>query len=186
MCTVGFSVNRRNSLRSPACAGKSLRQACGSAPSKDHPRVCGEKCVSRVPRSFSVGSPPRVRGKVDIEHRKPHPHGITPACAGKSMADSRGCRRPRDHPRVCGEKRPPNQKRCPGVGSPPRVRGKDHQDQLHPLPGGITPACAGKRRLYGRTGRAVRDHPRVCGEKCRSTVLALPTSGSPPRVRGKD
>ena len=182
---MGFSVNRRNSLRSPACAGKSLRQACGSAPSKDHPRVCGEKCVSRVPRSFSVGSPPRVRGKVDIEHRKPHPHGITPACAGKSMADSRGCRRPRDHPRVCGEKLISNTGSRIPMGSPPRVRGKVWRTVAAAGDPGITPACAGKRGR-GRAARERRgDHPRVCGEKVKRDGGAAAPPGSPPRVRGK-
>ena len=71
------------------------------------------------------------------------------------------------------------------TGSPPRVRGKGR-----PLPTGrrrgrITPACAGKRRSERKTREAIRDHPRVCGEK-----LALPPQcharrGSPPRVRGK-
>ena len=50
-------------------------------------------------------------------------------------------------------------------GSPPHVRGKVVLVG-HDQPGdGITPACAGKRPypIYGPD--ALRDHPRMCGEK---------------------
>ena len=52
--------------------------------SQDHPRVCGEKYSFAHFFSPSLGSPPRVRGKV--EWRNP-----------EIYADE-------DHPRVCGEK----------------------------------------------------------------------------------
>ena len=36
---------------------------------KDHPRVCGEK-LKNVELTFSVlGSPPRVRGEDEMQHR---------------------------------------------------------------------------------------------------------------------
>ena len=48
----------------PACAGKSPQRAhCSPAP-WDHPRVCGEKCPPGKFFFMTVGSPPRVRGKV--------------------------------------------------------------------------------------------------------------------------
>ena len=71
---------------------------------------------------------------------------------------------------------------------------------------GITPACAGKSSVSDTLHALQRDHPRVCGEKCRFLVLLAlfgritpacagkrPLSlvwmtcetGSPPRVRGK-
>ena len=65
------------------------------------------------------------------------------------------------------------------------MRGKVHfrQDRAHVV--GITPACAGKRTIYGRLLRYNRDHPRVCGEKSTSTSMMNCGWGSPPRVRGK-
>ena len=49
----------------------------------------------------------------------------------------------------------------------------------------ITPAYAGKSKVIDCFVQAVKDHPRVCGEKRFSAVFHLATSGSPPRVRGK-
>ena len=50
----------------------------------------------------------------------------------------------------------------------------------------ITPACAGKSRLFFCSRLNPEDHPRMCGEK---RGIRLPGSlgrGSPPHVRGKD
>ena len=71
------------------------------------------------------------------------------------------------------------------VGSPPRVRGKAVWKDIKQAEAGITPACAGKSAFPEFEGNAVRDHPRVCGEKT-FTVKNVPgAEGSPPRVRGK-
>ena len=71
---------------SPAYAGKShLRQRPAQGP-QDHPRVCGEKLYTPCVIAPSVGSPPRMRGKV--------------------LLRSSGDIREWDHPRVCGEKKP--------------------------------------------------------------------------------
>ena len=49
----------------------------------------------------------------------------------------------------------------------------------------ITPAYAGKSASRRKYVSAVRDHPRLCGEKL-SHLLWQPTSlGSPPPMRGK-
>ena len=72
----------------PAHAGK--RRSIGrlSQPTRDHPRVCGEKCSSVRSASHRRGSPPRVRGKVcDLTIIRVH-HGITPAYAGKRLKRS--------------------------------------------------------------------------------------------------
>ena len=49
----------------------------------------------------------------------------------------------------------------------------------------ITPAYAGKslKLIVGVVG--TQDHPRVCGEKERSSLMKLQRMGSPPRMRGK-
>ena len=51
---------------------------------RDHPRVCGEKEYVDREQDAEKGSPPRVRGKVNLP---------------TNVVDKR-----RDHPRVCGEK----------------------------------------------------------------------------------
>ena len=88
----------------PACAGKSEPPGSGLGASGDHPRMCGEKVFCIRCTAHTVGSPPHVRGKVPFLFLLSSPHGITPACAGKSC--SRVALRTvcRDHPRMCGEK----------------------------------------------------------------------------------
>ena len=70
-------------------------------------------------------------------------------------------------------------------GSPPRMRGKDGVNDSAQAVTGITPAYAGKSGFVSAVHLAIRDHPRVCGEKALSTFSSRKNSGSPPRMRGK-
>ena len=129
----------------PACAGKRHVERLRFALSGDHPRVCGEKLATGAAKVGGWGSPPRVRGKDAIQRHPSRGFGITPACAGKSKAQTVKMMWLRDHPRVCGEK-----VFCPSQGwknggSPPRVRGKAASRAAPCVRAGITPACAGKR-----------------------------------------
>ena len=72
----------------PACAGKSPRKFSHPLPSRDHPRVCGEKNSDNEGSLPETGSPPRVRGKVLYELELSPLGGITPACAGKRLKRS--------------------------------------------------------------------------------------------------
>ena len=68
----------------PACAGKTGFLVVAAHGSKDHPRVCGEnKCNGKLPYR-DLGSPPRVRGKLDEKPYGEFKFRITPACAGKT------------------------------------------------------------------------------------------------------
>ena len=169
----------------PACAGKRGWTMVPESTSRDHPRVCGEKSPLSKESVLEWGSPPRVRGKGPPLPDSDGPAGITPACAGKRKACVPLMSRDRDHPRVCGEKAAYLRAVWVPKGSPPRVRGKvSHAVTAHLLPG-ITPACAGKSLATTASCHFLEDHPRVCGEK-----LPLPGPGwwpwgSPPRVRGK-
>ena len=149
----------------PACAGKRLLRSGLPGAQKDHPRVCGEKYHRLVVCPQHKGSPPRVRGKVVVVLAVPSPLGITPACAGKRRGPPRGISAKRDHPRVCGEKQGRGETLGAGVGSPPRVRGKEYPPRFSCGRSGITPACAGKSTAGTAAGARTRDHPRVCGEK---------------------
>ena len=124
----------------PAYAGKRGHRRFGPGTIRDHPRVCGEKSKTQPDCLYPVGSPPRMRGKVN-----------TVQVANKSGGW--------DHPRVCGEKSMAAvQSGCTALGSPPRMRGKVFIASGHAIaPKGITPAYAGKRftlylRLPSRTG----------------------------------
>ena len=69
----------------PACAGKTFMIFAKSISTRDHPRVCGENVNSEGERMSRAGSPPRVRGKPSPFRRSTPDHGITPACAGKTL-----------------------------------------------------------------------------------------------------
>ena len=151
----------------------------------DHPRVCGEKSAWTHLQVETQGSPPRMRGKgsvavIGCQHR-----GITPAYAGKRGSSIINRIGNRDHPRVCGEKRRGTPQGHPGLGSPPRMRGKVCTELLETLEKRITPAYAGKRFLCSDMSSPCRDHPRVCGEKPLITEIRPFVVGSPPRMRGK-
>ena len=170
----------------PAYAGKSIQRGRPDHASRDHPRVCGEKhlCSGR-PLSL-WGSPPRMRGKAEPGFVLWVTSGITPAYAGKRELNSLTSWQWRDHPRVCGEKLSVDVCIVHQVGSPPRMRGKVGWSAERSGPEGITPAYAGKRGRCPNPSQLLRDHPRVCGEKSLSLWNSPLSSGSPPRMRGKD
>ena len=145
--------------------------------------MCGEKIRAVSATTASVGSPPRVRGKVStvrISHRH---NRITPACAGKRTWPSPAAQPLWDHPRVCGEKpvSVPPMYQLPG--SPCGEKGRPTAASA--CPSGITPACAGKSAGVDDRCRLRQDHPRVCGEKPTEPEMLRSALGSPPRVRGK-
>ena len=70
-------------------------------------------------------------------------------------------------------------------GSPPRGRGKVFCVALCIDFLGITPAWAGKSKIWNEWFRDEKDHPRVGGEKFETLPLEIRNKGSPPRGRGK-
>ena len=68
----------------PAWAGKSQERPAPAGGSWDHPRVGGEKLLSKWGQGWPLGSPPRGRGKVGVKGGAAPPFRITPAWAGKS------------------------------------------------------------------------------------------------------
>ena len=132
---------------------------------KDHPRVCGEKCLRFTAAEAEQGSPPRVRGKGSPWRIRTSCNRITPACAGKRAVLTFSLGIFRDHPRVCGEKSSFDLLARHISGSPPRVRGKVIFRQRISCQVGITPACAGKSVTLAENHSKEKDHPRVCGEK---------------------
>ena len=66
------------------------------------------------------------------------------------------------------------------------MRGKAFLEQYLIAEGGITPAYAGKSHLIEFFLINIRDHPRLCGEKCKREACYTCYTGSPPPMRGKD
>ena len=61
------------------------------------------------------------------------------------------------------------QKVCP-KGSPPLARGTDAAAKRPRLGAGITPACAGNRKLRTGIFQPVKDHPRLRGEQGKAGI----------------
>ena len=169
----------------PAYAGKRHSVFGYGRNTRDHPRVCGEKCEPKHDLFNEQGSPPRMRGKGISVVGMIQLIGITPAYAGKSFTFPMAFADAKDHPRVCGEKSAKLVFPQKTAGSPPRMRGKETAGQHCRRLSGITPAYAGKRPCSCRAMRRYGDHPRVCGEKTVMHNVAANKKGSPPRMRGK-
>ena len=148
----------------PACAGKTNRTPSHLRAVEDHPRVCGKNSKSSNRQSSMAGSPPRVREKLNVVFITNDYHGITPACAGKTIWARNTLRILRDHPRVCGKNLWVSTQPRSLLGSPPRVREKLLKQITLQALDGITPACAGKTEVQMSYHVSYQDHPRVCGK----------------------
>ena len=151
------------------------------------------------------GSSPRMRGARRGGHAARHCAGIIPAYAGSTARSEYPCARGRDHPRVCGEhvvkvdntklvgedhprvcgEHMANPENLIGhEGSSPRMRGARLAAGPSALAPGIIPAYAGSTVPQAGPRDARRDHPRVCGEHLRLTLMRPFSTGSSPRMRG--
>ena len=148
----------------PAYAGKTPSAARGKPFDQAHPRVCGENYRPDAETLPTVGSSPRVRGKLQALKDTGLTERIIPACAGKTSPKTRRLAKRRDHPRVCGENSTALDADSTASGSSPRVRGKHGRWVLRPVNEGIIPACAGKTKRSFTSPVSGSDHPRVCGE----------------------
>ena len=170
----------------PAGAGRSLPLLRDRAGHGDHPRGCGEKGHRELCGLLGLGSSPRVRGEAKQTLAAGLTPGIIPAGAGRRRRKGFLHRHTQDHPRGCGEKLDNDVNDQWGEGSSPRVRGEVCPPYAGSGKGGIIPAGAGRSDNARGLVRAVRDHPRGCGEKSfveHGWIIGL---GSSPRVRGED
>ena len=87
----------------PAYAGKTKTEKGEPKKEQDHPRVCGENLLVLFFGLTPLGSPPRMRGKLQLSGLWYLGTRITPAYAGKTNFLVNLFAFRRDHPRVCGE-----------------------------------------------------------------------------------
>ena len=148
----------------PACAGNTWRIRHTPAPTRDHPRMCGEHRKSRQAIAVPTGSSPHVRGTLGEVCARQCVGGIIPACAGNTPTPDPTGNCSWDHPRMCGEHVPSIMTGFRTPGSSPHVRGTRSPWARANTPGGIIPACAWNTRLVSMTAPPMGDHPRMCGE----------------------
>ena len=130
----------------PAYAGKRARHLIQLDFFEDHPRLCGEKYTACKVPFVEAGSPPPMRGKDGKRSGVFRQQRITPAYAGKSRWLHASNCKIKDHPRLCGEKKPSWSGQACMAGSPPPMRGKAAVGSATKPVYGITPAYAGKSR----------------------------------------
>ena len=124
----------------PAQAGKSRPSPASEMPTKDYPRMGGEKKRRALSVSAFLGSPPRGRGKdAGLSAALPGCR-ITPARAGKSLSLSGWSSGRQDHPRMGGEKPFLFYGGSSDSGSPPHRRGKVRNERNEIMEVRITPA----------------------------------------------
>ena len=148
----------------PACAGKTSWPSAASSRKRDHPRMHGEDEKFCFGSPCSCGSPPHARGRPPGKIGKLRRCRITPACAGKTSLTIAIMHAQTDHPRMRGEDVTGAHQFENKNGSPPHARGRQRRQLTQPVPGGITPACAGKTGSGVGVGVSAGDHPRMRGE----------------------
>ena len=169
----------------PAHAGQTCRPNWRAGRASDHPRACGAnptRCRSTVK---SVGSSPRMRGKLRRRGRGHHLRRIIPAHAGQTSLLQERPTVGLDHPRACGANGASIGFHKRHGGSSPRMRGKPIVQQIALREGGIIPAHAGQTYFRIHTDDVGADHPRACGANKQWAAAPMTRNGSSPRMRGK-
>ena len=148
----------------PAHAGNTVRCGPVPAPSRDHPRACGEHSTLTRSSTIRAGSSPRMRGTPFHRRENPRYRGIIPAHAGNTHTASSQFQRIWDHPRACGEHVLWSRPAISAGGSSPRMRGTPRIRHLELAVRHIIPAHAGNTRPVAPVAGHMEDHPRACGE----------------------
>ena len=167
----------------PASAGKTFFYHVAMVDVQYRPHVCGKNISDILKMVRVLGSPPRMREKLNLKRFIRLNERITPAYAGKTWRNWTYNLKVWDHPRMCGKNllvsfllssivgSPPHvrEKRELArnvviLGSPPRMREKLIPWLMRPVLTRITPAYAGKTRTWSWDDKLSRDHPRVCGK----------------------
>ena len=169
----------------PAYAGKTACFASSSTIMRDHPRVCGKNTANNWDEAVNMGSPPRMREKLQLPSYLRLLRRITPAYAGKTVVSIRIVTGNGDHPRVCGKNLSPISIQVGIEGSPPRMREKLKGLARLPRCPRITPAYAGKTLSITSAYILLWDHPRVCGKNPKCFILHTDFPGITPAYAGK-
>ena len=140
---VGDAGDGGGARPTPACAGITRRVGRGCRLHGAHPRMRGDHRYTSAELSALVGPPPHARGSPTGVGRPGPRRRPTPACAGITVAATRGSRRSTAHPRMRGDHGGQVADHDQPSGPPPHARGS-RPSAYHPPRGDRpTPACAG-------------------------------------------
>ena len=110
---------------------------------------------------------------------------LTPANAGTTVQDAALTQPSVAHPRECGDDTNHTYITSTGIGSPPRMRGRQHVMIDIYSERRLTPANAGTTTMQSNDGDNDKAHPRECGDDSASGIFLKHRIGSPPRMRGR-
>ena len=108
----------------PAHAGQTASHRGKRLDATDHPRACGANTIEFFAHEIEDGSSPRMRGKRRSISRPCLSVRIIPAHAGQTATLDGRASPSRDHPRACGANFSGLGSTIVGIGSSPRMRGK--------------------------------------------------------------
>ena len=108
----------------PAYAGKTWQYKELHKQRWKHPRVCGEDRELLKSIMLLVETPPRMRGRPDVNYNFPSRQRNTPAYAGKTGSMANTSTKLWKHPRVCGEDLAAASAAVFVPETPPRMRGR--------------------------------------------------------------
>ena len=149
----------------PTRVGKTLSNVGTASPKTVHPHACGEDLEFPHKRLETLGSPPRVWGRLQAQVAAAHAVRFTPTRVGKtSRASGSSCRpyrftptrvgktqygdsaswQPPVHPHAYGEDYPLTSSYYEHRGSPPRVWGRHGERYQLPQAPRFTPTRVGK------------------------------------------
>ena len=147
--------------------------------------MCGENRIARSRKLNSVGTPPRVWGKLSHLFHVVDCQRNTPTCVGKTVSQYALTSGSTEHPHVCGENTFHEWMNNKPEGTPPRVWGKQHSRLNFILHERNTPTCVGKTSSHDIAPQSNKEHPHVCGENVCWMLCTTSIKGTPPRVWGK-
>ena len=126
-----------------------------------------------------------MRGKPTTPVVTPKQQRIIPAHAGQTHCITRILSPASDHPRACGANFDSSIAQKFASGSSPRMRGKPSGFRWQCRYGRIIPAHAGQTCSVIYYHLCCPDHPRACGANSCIHAEMSPSTGSSPRMRGK-
>ena len=168
----------------PACAGNASVWAVSRSRRSVHPRMRGEREISRRLRGFAVGSSPHARGTPSRLQSCTDARRFIPACAGNADPVKPDAGDDAVHPRMRGERLISPQAISDVLGSSPHARGTRRRFWQWSHTSRFIPACAGNAAAPQEQDRRVSVHPRMRGERRSGRPFLRTRSGSSPHARG--
>ena len=168
----------------PACAGNASPSETGQRTSSVHPRMRGERALTRQRDQQVIGSSPHARGTPNGISPSKRNHRFIPACAGNARTAGRAPMVGPVHPRMRGERRRATLGLAWPAGSSPHARGTLLRLQTAQELARFIPACAGNAGTSTVKGPPGPVHPHMRGERRARARAAARASGSSPHARG--